>query len=280
MRQSIYLCRGMWKESIFKMKYIASFLIGFSAALSVLLPYLEATGNESIQILEPFIILLSDRSYTTFIFLGYFFIISDAPFVNSRVEQTLLRTNRRRWKNSIVLYMATQTALYYGFLFLVTVVPSIPRGYIGNIWSQSFYMMSKYGTNANIIIPEASFLAMGGPVSAAIHSVFLMFLYSFTLAMIVLVFSLGTSRLIGSICALGVHFVGYLIISDSMFIPIKYSLLAHGVYYYHSGQMTAGAMSVVFSYCLFAFIIIILLIILDRMIEYCDLRLSVSEKNI
>lgn len=279
------MCIGMWRESIFKMKYIASFLIGLSAALAALLPYLDATGNESIQVLEPFIILLSDKTYATFIFLGYFFIISDAPFVNGRVEQTLLRTNRRRWKNSIVLYMVTQTALYYGFLLLVTVVPSIPRGYVGNVWSQSFYMLSKYGSNAmlhkyGVVVPEATFLSMGGPVSAAIHSVFLMFLYSFTLAMIVLVFSLGTSRLIGSICALGVHFVGYLIISDSMFIPIKYSLLAHGVYYYHSGQMTAGAMSAVFSYCLFAFIIIVLMFILDRLVDYCDLRLSVSEKNI
>lgn len=282
LRKSFYLCIGLWRETIFKLKYLAGFLIAFSAVIKVTFPYLKYTGENSIQIFEPVIMMLSERGYITYILLGYFFIISDAPFVNARVEQVLVRTDRRCWKNSVIFYLISQTLTYYGVILLMSIILTLSKGYIGNVWSQSFYILSKYGSQTaleqyGLSVPDLELLKMGAPVGVMIHSLLLICLYSFLLALIIFVFSLGTNKVIGSGCAIAVHFVGYLIISDSMFIPVKYSLLANGIFIYHNfNLMGIGTPDLFFSYCLFLFIILIIFGILEQIIRHCDIRKTVS----
>lgn len=283
LRQKIYLCKGMVREAIFSPRILCGYLIGFSGVIYGIVPYIKYTQDTVINLFEPFIILLNQRSFVTYLLMGYFLLICNAPFVNSRSQVTILRTTRQNWIDSMLIYIFTQTVCYYLFIFLFTIVVAAPKGFVGNMWSNVFYMISNYGSGAaakaGVIVPQITFLQSWSVYEACIHSVLLLILYSLVIAVLLFLGNLGVRRFIGSIGAVAIHFIGYLIISDALLSKIQYSLLANGILAYHdSSDMYAPRLS--FSYGLFGFLLVLLCYLLHIEVRHCDLRNSVSERYV
>ena len=281
MRQRCYLCVGMLKMSAATLRVWCGYIVAAVAVLNGVLPYLEYTDPMSINVMEPFILICSQRWNVSLLLIGYFIIFCNAPFIHAGTEMTLLRSSRRRWADGMVLYMAAHTVIYYGFILAFSMVVAAPRGYFGNMWSRSMYMLSRFPPleymSYGAVGLDESFMANWPVYEAAFHSFSLLALYSFFLAMLMFVGNLAMRRFIGSLAAILVHLVGYLMISDNMMFQMRYSLLANGMLYYHT-EASWGAPSVVFSYALFIFLIVLVDVILSVRIRHCDLMVSASEK--
>ena len=129
-----------------------------------------------------------------------------------------------------------------------------------------------------LYIPDVFLLQTWSVFQAAIHSFCLVFLYSVLLALILFIGNLAFHRLAGSIAAIGIHFIGYMIISDyDVFGHMEWSLLAHGILAYH-GEAGTASFTVGVSYTLFVLIIVLLYCLEHFIIRRCDLRHSISER--
>lgn len=281
MRQRFYLCYGMLRESFVSPFAICGFLLAFTSVINGAFPYIRYAGSTTINVLEPFIILCSERSQVSLILFGYLILMCNAPFINARSEQALIRTTRIRWSDGMLMYIFIQSLLYYLFILLVTIIMAAPHGYFGNVWSRLMYGLSSFGSGVekqiDLYIPDVTFLQMWSVQKAAIHSFLLLFLYSFLLALILFVGNLAMHWLAGSIIAVSVHFIGYMLISDSILGKINYSLLAHGILYYHDKSSSVNP-TVSTSYMLFIFLIVLLCSLEHIVILHCDLRHSISER--
>jgi hypothetical protein len=155
-----------------------------------------------------------------------------------------------------------------------------PNGYVGNMWSRMLYNMSKFEVRADIgvNVPDISFFESWSVDQALIHTFFLLLLFSIVIAMIMLVGNLAWHWMIGSAMAVAIYFIGYMLIRDSMWGLVKYSLMAHGILAYHNIS-GANYIDTGSSYLLFAFLIIILSGIGHRVILHCDFKHSISEIN-
>ncbi len=277
LRKSAYLCKGMVREAIGSPRVWCGYLIGFSGIMYGVFPFIKYTHDTVINVLEPLVILLSERSFVTFLLMGYFLIVCNAPFIDSRSELTILRTNRSCWADSMILYICFQTIMYYLSIFVITVIMAVPQGYWGNMWSKITYMISNFGSTSaaaeGVLVPQISFLKNWSVFEASFHSFMLLILYSLVMAIILFLGNLGVHKFVGSISAVILHFIGYLIISDSLFLKVRYSLLANGILAYHdSKDMFAPS----FSYMLFILIIVVLYYVLHIVVRHCDLRKSMS----
>lgn len=56
------------------------------------------------------------------------FLFCNAPFIDSNQVFVYLRTGRKKWLCGQILYIAVASALYYIFLFLVSIVSTVPYG--------------------------------------------------------------------------------------------------------------------------------------------------------
>jgi hypothetical protein len=223
----------MLKESWMSPFVICGYLLAFAAALHGAFPFVKYTDQTTMNVLEPFIILCSERSQISWVLFGYLILMCNAPFINSRSEQALIRTTRMRWSDGMLMYLLLQSLMYYLFLFMVTVIMAAPHGYVGNMWSQVLYSVARFGSGVEkeigLYVPDITLLQSWSVNQAAIHSFFLLFLYSFFLALILFIGNMALHWLAGSIIAFGIHFVGYMLLSDAMFGKIKYSLLAQSI---------------------------------------------------
>lgn len=281
MRQRFYLCFGMLKESLVSPFILCAYLLALLAAVKGALPFIRYADGTSMNVLEPFIILCSDCGQVCWVLLGYLVLMCNAPFINARSMQTLVRTTRTRWSDGMLIYVLLQSLLYYLFLLMVTVILAAPSGFAGNVWSRLLYSLSQYGSGVEkevgLYVPDVSLLETWTVQQAAIHSFLLLYLYSLVLALLLFVGNLALHWIAGSVITIIVHFIGYMLISDSMFGMMKYSLFAHGILYYHDYNGLNGP-EVSQSYMLFIFLAVVLCSLEHIVIRRCDFRYSISER--
>ena len=86
--------------------------------------------------------------------------------------------------------------------------------------------------------------------------------------------NLNNGKLVGSIVTFVIHFLGYVMISDtSLGIPLKFSPLANTILQWHSREMP-----LYFSYRMFFIAILIIMMILRITVFHTDFKISVSGK--
>ena len=281
MRIRLYLCYGMIRENVQSPFVFCAYCLGFLAALKGAYPYIRYADGTLINVFEPFIILCSERNLVSWVLFGYFILMCKAPFINARSEQMLIRTSRRCWSDATVLSIFVQSVGYYLFILIVTIIMAVPNGFMANEWSNLLYSLSEFGSGVEkqmgLYIPNVSLLQTWTVYQALIHSFCLSLLYSMFLALILFTINLAVHRLVGSVIAIGVHFIGYVLISDAMLGYTEFSLLAHGILNMHRQVGSIGP-ELFTSYVLFLVLIVILLVVEHVVISFCDLKHSIDER--
>ncbi|RKJ46929.1 hypothetical protein D7X98_01180 [bacterium 1XD8-76] len=124
-------------------------IMGFLAGVTVpfywlknFLDYVAAVG-EPVNILEAFLVVEHEYKSVMFLVLGWFLIVSDAPFVNGNTYYSLCRTKKRSWNLTMVFYILVQAALYTAGVALPMVMASLPWGFVGKMWSSPVYLLSQ-----------------------------------------------------------------------------------------------------------------------------------------
>lgn len=282
MKVRLYLCYGLLKENLQSPFVLCACLLGGLAVFKSAYPYIHYADSALINVFEPFIILCSDRNMISWALFGYFFLMCRAPFMNARTEQMMFRITRVCWSDAVILYIFVQSVIYYGLILLMTVLIGISNGFVGNQWSNLMYNLSKFGSGVEketgLYVPDVSLIKTWSVGQAVIHSFCLVLLYSIVLALILFAINIAVGNLIGCIVAIGVHFIGYVLISDAMFGYINFSLFAHGILNIHN-QVGMGGLDLLTSYLLFFMICIFLIKIARVAISHCDLKNSIDERK-
>lgn len=206
------LLRYEWADK----RVIMGFLTGMvmpSWWLNNFLRYVKDTG-EPANILETFPVIEHDYVSILFLALGWFLVISDAPFINGNTYYSLYRTKKRHWNSAMLLYICTQAALYTALIVLPVTLASLPYGYVGRMWSSPVYELSR-DFNEKIVAKyhiafscQNMMRAMDVP-NAFMATVLCFFLYLVLMGVILYTFNLVLGGIWGVIITFMIHIGGY-----------------------------------------------------------------------
>lgn len=196
-------------------RVIMGFLVGMALPLWWLknfLDYVVSTG-EPVNILEAFPVTVHEGGSMLFLVLGWFLVISDAPFVSGNTYYSLYRTKKRRFHGAMVVYIFVQAAIYTAAAAVVTVLVSLPHGFVGKMWSNPVYMLSrdfgaviygKYGT----AFAQQDMMRHTTVPQAFAATMLCFFLYLAVTGMILYTLSLLIGGMWGVLVTVIVHFSG------------------------------------------------------------------------
>lgn len=170
--------------------------------------------GEPVNVLDGFLYSVTDPQSSMLIVLGYLFMLSDAPFVNERTLQVVIRTSKKAWNSSCIIYIGLLAVFYYGMILLLSMLMLSENAYWGDSWSIPLVQAAKQGNlmifRFSVSFPYWQFMQNYSPVYAC----FLVFegnvLYAFLLGSILYVGNLGMKHSLGTWVALCVHFSGYI----------------------------------------------------------------------
>ncbi len=159
------------------------------------------------QIFEPFIWTFGDAKSILLISLCLLLLFADMPQLGAEVPLLLIRTTRRRWMASQILYLALATLIFIAFLLLSSCLLCAQYGYPANIWSETAAILSYSSIGQKIAVPAfVKVLELTYPFPCTVHIFLLMLGYSMTLSGLMFLGNLLKARL-GMI--LGIAFSGF-----------------------------------------------------------------------
>lgn len=208
--RSVLFCE--WSDK----RVIMGFLMGMAVPffwLRNFLDYVISTG-EPVNILEAFPVVEHEGGAMMFLVLGWFLIISDAPFVGGNTCYCLYRTKKRDWNFAMVFYISVQAAFYTAAVALPMVLSSLPYGFIGKMWSYPVYTLSKdlhtdmSGEYGIAFLQKNMMHRMNVPQAFAVTAL-CFFLYLVLMGIILYTCNLLLGGIWGAVIAFIVHMSGY-----------------------------------------------------------------------
>ncbi len=145
LRSVLHMTRSLLLYEWNDKRVIMGFLAGMTVPvywLKNFLDYAAGTG-EPVNILEAFPVVEHEYKSVMFLVLGWFLIVSDAPFINGNTYYSLYRTRKRSWNLAMVLYILAQAAFYTAAVAAPMILASLPCGFVGKMWSNPVYMLSR-----------------------------------------------------------------------------------------------------------------------------------------
>lgn len=208
--KNLLLCE--WSDR----RVIMGFLVGMAVPffwLRNFLDYAAGTG-EPVNILEAFPVVEHEYKTVMFLVLGWFLVISDAPFVNGNTYYSLYRTGKRSWNIAMVFYIVVQAALYTAAVAVPMILASLPRGFVGKMWSNPVYMLSKdYNMNRSaeygISFLQQNMMRRMNVPQAFAATVLCFFLYLVVMGILLYTCNLLLGSIWGIVIAFVVHVSGY-----------------------------------------------------------------------
>ena len=148
------------------------------------------------QIFEPFIWTFGDAKSILLISLCLLLLFADMPQLGTEVPLLLIRTTRRRWMASQILYLALATLVFTAFLLLSSCLLCAQYAYPANIWSETAAILSYSSIGQTIAVPAfVKVLELTWPYPCTVHIFLLMLGYSMTLAGLMFLGNLLKARL-------------------------------------------------------------------------------------
>lgn len=275
------LTRMRFRQGFLSVRVIIGNLQGFFIAFFYGWSYAKYSNTIPCGIGDAFLLLLNPYLQLSFVLLGYLIIISNLPMVNSLTLLTLIRSGRRKWIYSIIIYLIGQTCIYYTVVFLGAALPAMGVGKWQNVWSDTMIYLARFRPrdaliNYGISGFDSRILDLWMPIQAIIHSWMLICCYSFFLALVILAGNLNSSMPRGTYIAIAIHFIGILMIKMGGRIRYMCSPMANAVLGMHIGE--GGKSTLWFSYVFFGSLIVAMLLLIARLSKTADFIQSNSER--
>lgn len=222
----------------------------------------------SVNISEPFLTIFSDYSAVFLMLIGSVLLFCDAPFAGIEQPFYIVRTGRRTWILSKVIFIFLTSAFYMAIILLVSSLLSFSNAYIANIWSDNTYAIWSHAEQAEsmgVIKLSSETVQYMSPFSATLNAFLLGTLYSTCIGCIVMAFNLFTKKALGIFTALVIHTFGFAMIflgSQGIIGATNYqylSLMTHVNLASHSftNIFSLGRPSFILSYSVFLIILAI-----------------------
>lgn len=247
-RKASCLVHLQFINQIGRLNVMAGYLLGCFYSMMMTVRYVSYSGGLEVQFLEGFLLVTGTWGEMSVLILGYFLIMAGAPFVDNTAQFIITRGgNKKVWLYGTINYLFLQTLLYWGAVLISGMIPCLFVQCSGtNEWSRVMRIIANIQSERKIVefgLPNvsASVLTQWLPWKAAGLSFMLAVCYSGVIGVIMVLFNLCSDHPLGSMLALGVHFVGTILIKSGWDAAVKLSLLANALLDYHTKEgMTLG----------------------------------------
>lgn len=167
-----------------------------------------------LNIAEPFLANINSYYYILIILICWIVLISDYPKMEGNNGYILIRINRIVWLFGKILAFVLAAVFYLAELFLIFTLRAINVCFVANGWS---YLMLEYEKNSQLYATEANVSCVLNPkmfnhylpYHALLKTMLLLFGLFCMFGLIMLVASLGKSKMSGLICNLVFTIVGF-----------------------------------------------------------------------
>lgn len=183
MKRAFTLANSHLLNHIGTIKFWAPLIIALSAVYNAAVPLARMTERYQTPVNGFMAGLMFSDSLTTFvIFLGFYILITDLPLKDSQQNFLLIRSGKRAWIFSQVIYIFYVTVIYFLFVFAAFYIMQLPRlGFDINNWGKIARSTSNPDVPLRIRATEA-IQADYTPIEAFVCSVGMALFIALTLA--------------------------------------------------------------------------------------------------
>ena len=150
----------------------------------------------------------SDSVTKFFLMLGLIVVFIDAPFVDDSYKYIVIRSGRKRWIYSSIIYIFITTALYFLIIYFLTVLISLPNLFISTGWGK---YMTSLGNNpidtGSVLYISSKIITLYSAIKATLISLFFDWIIGCILILILYIFSLKKKKILGLIVSIGIIFM-------------------------------------------------------------------------
>lgn len=275
------LLRIKLRQQMGNPRALMGYLLGCVQAVVIAMRYIGFSAGWSIGVFEPYTILMNYWADMALLLLGFYLVISDAPFVDCLSQTMLLRADQRKnWTRAMMGYIFLNCALYWAAVLLASMLPCLfTQRQEGNVWSETMRILveiqpqnaiSKWGLN----LFSGSLTKEWNPYGAVFAMYALAVLHGVDMALVIYALNLKTGKPAGSLAALAILFFGAIVIYNSDMLPVRISPLANGMLCFHG----KNGISFGFSVTVFLVLLLVLLVWVKRVSETCDFRVANGER--
>ncbi|MCC8050574.1 MAG: hypothetical protein LIP10_07955 [Clostridiales bacterium] len=169
----------------------------------------------TMQAAEPFIWTFGDSTAILLISLLLILLFSDLPKLTPFTPFHLMRTTKKRWLISQLLYIMLCTALYILFILTVTAVLCMKYSYTGDLWSETAAILGYSSLGDQLNVPSTvKVMESITPIGCMLQVALLMFAYSLALGFLILPGNLLFGKKTGMFFALLYSLYGFLLDPD------------------------------------------------------------------
>lgn len=218
----IRLVRDEFRASITSAKVLLGLSIGLVLTLRYTLQLIRFSIEiaQPVNVFEPFIYVTNNFKAGMFVFLGLLLVLTDAPFINARTTQLICRVTRKTWNISIIVHIAVMTACYYAFLLAFSAAIASVHGYAGTSWSIPMVETATRNQLAaakfDLLFEYYNVIQQSSIIMLLLESYFTVFLYGVSMGLIIYVFNLSSGKAVGTVLALGIHFISYITYAEGL----------------------------------------------------------------
>lgn len=281
-KKALYLFEGQFQESVGKSRVWIGYLIGVSVVIFATYRYIGYTNERVYQIFEPYLVCMSDFVNILLLLIGYFIIISDAPFVTHRSVLALYRSSRSQWFCGMSLYIVIHSFLYYILPLFLSCLYGIRQGYLNNLWSRPFRLLVESPSQRALELWHLTRPFSGAgydgmePVEALFHTLLFIVMYSIILATILFAFNLLFNRAVGTAIVAAVHILGYILAFAGFGHEFsQWSLIYQTMFMCNPLSST----NVLHTYLYFLLILCLFYFIAPYFLKYADFKYLTGEEN-
>ena len=220
--------------------------------------------NEPLNVFEPFIAVANSGVILLILPLTFMTLIADFPKIDTSTVLYIYRTGRVNWLLGQIIKLIMMALSFITVIFLGSVIPMIPKGFLADIWSNvatgfSLMFPERSGSFGVRLLPENLYNQLS-VYDAAFKSYVLIFAYLIIIGLVLLFFSLVKMK------ACGFFVCGGMILLGTALCSIKSSLMwimpmANSIIWLHyTKYYRAPVVPIWFSVFYLCLIIIILLL--------------------
>lgn len=141
----------------------------------------------SMQLAEPFIWTFGDATSILLSSLMLILLFMDLPKLNPFTPYLLVRTKKSRWLLAQFLYIFLATALYMGYIFLVTSLLCMKKTFFGNVWSKTAALLAYSSMGKALSVPSTvKVMESTTPYGCMLQMITLLLFYALTLSFLML----------------------------------------------------------------------------------------------
>lgn len=281
-KKIIDLFWGQFLDSLGNIRVWVGYVVGISVTMLSVYRYIGYTNDRVYQIFEPYLISMASLINILLLLVGYFIILSDAPFINHRSTLALYRTSRSQWFWGMSLYIIVHTVLYYLIPLILSCICGMGHGYIHNLWSRPLRLLVQSPSQEALefwhLTPpfNGSGTEWIRPLEALIHTLLFIIFFCLILAMILFIFNLVFNRAIGTAITGAIYVIGYLLaFAGFNYTFQQWSLILNAAFMYRDSQ-TIG---ILHSYFYFLLILCLIFFSGPLLLKRADFKHSSGEQN-